>query len=526
MAYDLSSYLWVVIAASIVAFFTAFGIGFIALGANDVANAFATSVGGGALKMKTALIIASIMEFSGASLMGSHVSDTIQTDITDVTQFSDEPEVLMFGMLCVLVCVASWLVIATNYGLPVSTTHSCIGGIIGMAVVAKGWQSVKWMKMVEIVSSWFISPCLSGLVSSILFYCVRRFILRYPNSLERGFFFYPVMIGFTAFVLSSFILFKGTPALKLDMINPWIRLVIAIVIGLLFGVILQYTFVPKMKRNILKKRENAADELKKEKQIQIELDTVVEISESDEKAGVSSDSTDVTNKSDNKEEEHHDTSKIEKKTLMEKQNIHAQLEDEQSKVYQIHEKAEKFDPYTESIFGYLQIVTAIMNSFAHGANDVANAIGPFASILSIYNTGMTTAGESTPLWVLFLGGIGIIAGLACLGYKVMAAIGVNIIKVTPSRGFSIDIGAAFTVVFGSTLGLPLSTTHCIVGSTIGVGLIEGKNSVNWSLVASVFTGWIFTIVICALSTALIFSFGVYSPSLVAEPVANSTALFL
>ena len=199
--------------------------------------------------------------------------------------------------------------------------------------------------------------------------------------------------------------------------------------------------------------------------------------------------------------------------LMEKQNIHAQLEDEKSKVYQMHKNAEVFDERTEKLFTYLQIITAVFNSFAHEANDVANAIGPFAACISIYQTGEASS-EATPnTWCLVLGGAGIVVGLACLGYKVMAAIGVNMVKVTPSRGFSIEIASSLVVLFGSAIGLPLSTTHCKVGSTVGVGLVEGKNGVNWSLLYGVFAGWIFTIVICAVSTGLIFAFALYSPKL-------------
>ena len=197
----------------------------------------------------------------------------------------------------------------------------------------------------------------------------------------------------------------------------------------------------------------------------------------------------------------------------EHQNIHAELEDEKSKVYQMHKNAEVFDPSTEKMFTYLQIITAVFNSFAHGANDVANAIGPFAACVAIYQTGNATGDATVNPATLVLGGVGIVVGLACLGYKVMAAIGVNMVKVTPSRGFSIEIGSALVIIFGSTLGLPLSTTHCKVGSTVGVGLVEGKNGVNWSLLYGVFAGWIITLFVCAISTGLIFAFAIYSPKL-------------
>ena len=198
---------------------------------------------------------------------------------------------------------------------------------------------------------------------------------------------------------------------------------------------------------------------------------------------------------------------------MEKQNIHAELEDEKSKVYQMHKNAEVFDERTEKLFTYLQIITAVFNSFAHGANDVANAIGPFAACISIYETGVASPEATPETWCLVLGGAGIVVGLACLGYKVMAAIGVNMVKVTPSRGFSIEIASSLVVLFGSALGLPLSTTHCKVGSTVGVGLVEGKSGVNWSLLYGVFAGWIFTLFICAASTGLIYAFALFSPKL-------------
>ena len=200
-----------------------------------------------------------------------------------------------------------------------------------------------------------------------------------------------------------------------------------------------------------------------------------------------------------------------KADLTTRQNIHAELEDEKSKVYQMHKNAESFDPSTEKLFTYLQIITAVFNSFAHGANDVANAIGPFAFCLQLYQTGNVYESTTVTMGPLVLGGFGIIVGLACLGYKVMAAIGVNMVKVTPSRGFCIEIGSALVVIIGSTIGLPLSTTHCKVGSTVGVGLVEGKNGVNWSLLYGVFAGWIVTLFVCAISTGLIFAFAVYSP---------------
>merc|ERR1712226_782316 len=142
----------------------------------------------------------------------------------------------------------------------------------------------------------------------------------------------------------------------------------------------------------------------------------------------------------------------------------------------IRDNAEKFDPKTEAVFKYIQIFTAICDSFAHGANDVANAMGPFMSIYFIYTTGEVSKKAATgddAYWILALGGVGIGLGLLLYGYKIMRAIGVKLAVITPSRGFAIELGAAIVIIIGSYLGIPLSTTHCQVGATIGVALLEG-----------------------------------------------------
>ena len=174
-------------------------------------------------------------------------------------------------------------------------------------------------------------------------------------------------------------------------------------------------------------------------------------------------------------------------------------------VEEMHKNAEQFDPATEKLFSYLQVITAVFNSFAHGANDVSNSIGPLAACLTIYQTGDVMQQAKVPTIALVLGGVGIVLGLVCLGYKVMASMGVNMVTVTPSRGFTIELGAALIILMGSAFGIPLSTTHCKVGSTVGVGIAEGKNGVNWKLLYGVFAGWIITLVICALTTGLLFA---------------------
>jgi len=185
--------------------------------------------------------------------------------------------------------------------------------------------------------------------------------------------------------------------------------------------------------------------------------------------------------------------------------------DADEKLLTMLENTEKFDEDTEMMFTYLQVATACFDAFAHGANDVANAVGPLAAVISIYSTGVIEDDTNVPPWVLAIGGVGIIAGLATYGYNIIQAIGFELTKLTPSRGFSIELGAALVVITGSRLKIPLSTTHCQVGATVGVGLAQGCGNINWWLMVKVAGGWVMTLVVSALFTSLIFSYAVFAP---------------
>ena len=190
------------------------------------------------------------------------------------------------------------------------------------------------------------------------------------------------------------------------------------------------------------------------------------------------------------------------------------------RVVSLHNHAEKFDTKTEEVFKYLQIFTAVCDAFSHGANDVANAIGPFAAIWTIYHSNGeldkdASMGEDA-YWILGLGGVGIAAGLLVYGKKITYAIGEKLVKITPSRGVAIELSSALIIITGSRLKIPLSTTHCQVGATVGVGLLEDANKckgVNCKVFYKTAIGWIVTCVIVGLTAALFISPGVYGPSL-------------
>ena len=160
----------------------------------------------------------------------------------------------------------------------------------------------------------------------------------------------------------------------------------------------------------------------------------------------------------------------------------------------------------EKIFSVLMVVTACAIAFAHGSNDVANAVGPMAAVISIVNEGVVTQKSAMPIWILVVGGIGIVAGLAMYGQKVMATIGRKITELTPSRGFACELAASTTIVIASSTGLPISTTHTLVGAVLGVGLARGIGALNLSVVGTIFMSWIITLPAGALLSIFFFYF--------------------
>jgi len=174
------------------------------------------------------------------------------------------------------------------------------------------------------------------------------------------------------------------------------------------------------------------------------------------------------------------------------------LDEVEDKMPEIAAKKKKIDTTNDSleiasIFKYLQILTAIFGAFAHGGNDVSNAIGPLIGLWLIYVDGMVVARSATPLWVLFYGGLGISVGLWVWGRRVIRTIGEDLTKITPSSGFVIEISTAFTVLVASNLSIPISTTHCKVGSVVAIGRVRSKQSVDWSLFRNIIVAWIVTV---------------------------------
>jgi PiT family inorganic phosphate transporter len=389
------------------------------IGANDVANAMGTSVGSGALTLRRAVIVAGILELSGALFVGGHVTDTVRKGILDADLVAAHGSLMLYGMLGALASAATLLLFATRIGLPVSTTHAIVGAIVGFGAVGLGLDAVVWSKVGQIVASWLTSPLIGGALAFLIFHLIRRLILDREHPLEEARRFGPAFFFVVTFVIGLVTFFKGLKNLHLDFALPQ-ALLLATGIGLV-GAVAGRFFLVRVK---------------------------IDPSASSE---------------------------------------------------------ERFRN-VERVFAVLQVMTACAVAFAHGSNDVANAIGPLAAVMQAAQ-GAEIAGKSAVApWMLAIGGVGIVIGLATWGYRVMETVGRKITELTPSRGFAAELAAALTIVLASRLGIPVSTTHILVGSVLGVGVARGIGALDLRVVGRILVSWVATLPIAAGLSIFFFYF--------------------
>jgi phosphate/sulfate permease len=444
------------------------------IGANDVANAMGTSVGSGALTFKRAVIIAAILEFAGAFFVGSHVSDTVRKGIVDPMLFTGDPQAFVLGMLSALLAAGVWLQIATMFGWPVSTTHSIVGAIIGFGIVYGGMSVIHWDKVGTIAASWIISPLMSGTLSFIIFQIVLRKVFYKADPVAAVRKFAPYMVFLVLATMTLVMVFKGLKNLHLDL-SLTHALLVSCGIGLIGAV-----------ATIILLRNYNSDESDEEQKQARELYVARTLQRANKHLIRAKTGADADTRAS--------IEAIIKQT--------GAVTDTSSKRANLGSSRQEFRR-TEQIFVFLQILTACFIAFAHGANDVANAIGPLSAAVQTIQAGYIDAEAVVPLWALLLGGTGIVIGLATYGWKVMETVGKKITELTPSRGFCAMFGAATTVVIASKLALPISTTHTLVGAVLGVGLARGIGALNLSIIRDIAISWVITIPAGAL-LAIIF----------------------
>lgn len=473
--------------------------------------------------------------------------DTIRKGIVDVDFYIDKPGVLMVGMFSALIGAFIWLLVATYLKLPVSTTHTTIGAVIGFSLVQVGTAGINWKSVGFIVLSWVVSPIASGLVTACVFLLTRSGILRREKSKILSIIFLPFFFGLTAAIITFSIIYGGTPALQLDKISLGNGIGISIIVGVVVLVIASFTAAPIMYRYIHRDRNHFQKSTPKNKFLFLvcwkPLPTLpVDEERSSENSEIHGDQPEEVDdeKSEMKVEEPEvlsppasrwqktknflftkvfivDESKMEgKKNLTPApepttkwQKFKAVLKKvifgTEEDVVAAHGESEVFPVEVEETFTAMQVLTACFDSFSHGANDVANAIGPYAAIVAIYNSGSVTQKTAVEGWILGLGGIAIVLGLAMWGYRVIQTLGRKITKITPSRGFAIEFGSATTVVICSKLKLPVSTTQAQVGSVVAIGLADGRKAVNWWVFVNTIVSWMLTLPAAGLMSAMIFA---------------------
>ncbi|MHB1307037.1 MAG: inorganic phosphate transporter [Limisphaerales bacterium] len=437
------------------------------IGANDVANAMGTAVGSGGLTLKQAVIIAAIMEFAGAVLVGSHVSETVRGRMFDAAAF--EPLPLALGFMAALLAAAAWLQVATYYGWPVSTTHSIVGAVVGVGVMIGGWEAVHWSKIGEIVVSWFTSPVCGGVFAFAILKLIQRVIINHKHPLRQTYRLVPFLAFYVAFVLCLVMVWKGLKNLRLDLDFPQ-----ALLVSLGAGVLAVGASVVWVKRL---RRRHEQERLERQVEVDESLEEGIPFVEKEYRADS-------------------DPKTVKRPALARGSELPARRWE--------HRREFEFEKF-ESVFTTLLIISACFLAFAHGANDTANAIGPLAAIVAIIQTGAVEMQSAVPVWLLVLGGVGIVVGLATWGYKVMETIGTKITQLTPSRGFAANIGAATTIVVASRLGFPISTTHTLVGAVLGIGLARGIDSLNLRMVRDIFISWLITVPAGALMAVVFYS---------------------
>ncbi|KAI9332081.1 phosphate-repressible phosphate permease [Obelidium mucronatum] len=515
-----------------------------AIGANDVANSFATSVGSRSLKLWQACCIAIFTEFIGAIALGASTTGTIKDGIIALSMFDKRQDLLMAAFMCALIGSSTWVMIATRFGWPVSTTHSIVGALIGVGISAFGTDAVNWAwdgkGVAQIVASWLISPAVAAILAALIYGLTRQFVLKAKNPLRAGIYAIPFYFTITTFIVAFYVVSKnGKSTLKITAntfggpltVAGDVALCMGIVGGLAGFVLLVCVglAIPYFIRKLEKEEDLkwyhffyiifVPTQPKNEK---LEHDLKVQFT-----PHLLEDGEKVVANADVEQKVHVAEGQTDSKTVigtikgglmgtyeLAKKGLFLDVASVQSENAQAaHGHATLYDNKVEFLFSFLQVMTASFASFAHGSNDVANAIGPLAAVYDLWSTGQVAKNANVQTWMLAMGGIAIDLGLALYGWRIMINLGNNLTYHSPSRGFAMELGAALSVISASFLALPVSTTQCIVGATIGVGLMNGTaKAINWKMVSWTLFSWLLTLPVAGVSAGCLYALLTRGPS--------------
>ncbi|BEI94110.1 uncharacterized protein CcaverHIS019_0605690 [Cutaneotrichosporon cavernicola] len=562
------------------------------IGANDVANSFATSVASRSLTMRQACVLAAIFEFLGAVLVGAKVTNTIKNGIITLSLFRGNYGIEMLAFTCALVTSATWLMIATKNSWPVSTTYSLVAALAGVGVAVGGPAGVQWgwnggKGLATIFAGFGIAPAISAGFASTIYLITKYAVLDRKDSTRKAMYLSPIYFFTVIAVLTMSIVYKGSPGLKLDKLSSttqaiaicmtafvvallsivfWLPYVYAKVIRkdwslrwwhMALGPLLWKRPVPEMPADMSTpvgpdyrvygrddaeaEHDHDAPALNSEAPV---AETAIAVADShsntsnekvkDIEAGQVETNAPPAPRASVPLEEVENKDEIVGSWILPRNllilgkraikavtkgsnyDVHAhQMKDEKTAAHlrEIHKLAHQYDNDTEHLYTYLQVLTACVNSFAHGANDVSNAVGPLSAIYFIWSEGKKLeASTPTPTWVLVFGGAWIVIGLATYGYNIMSALGNRLTLHSPSRGFSMQFGASLCVLLASQYGIPVSSTMCLAGATMGVGLCSGGvKAVNWKAFGWIILGWVLTVPVAGTAAGCLLGLFINAP---------------
>ena len=487
LAYTNNNHVIIFVLATMFGVFMAFNIG-----GNDVANSFGTSVGAKTLTIPQALAIAAIFEVSGAMIAGGAVTNTIRKGIVDLSSIEIDPMQFVYIMMSALLAAAIWLLFATKKGYPVSTTHSIIGGIVGssitLGVVLNGADSafglVQWDKIVTIAMSWVVSPVLGGLVSYALYFMIKKHVLDFNDKAQSN--IHKIKKEKKAYKKEHKANFE---ALSQDE---------------------QRTYTNALARDAYLKNDDDFDIEDFETEYHKKLH---EFDEKKESLGANKalqtyvpiiaaiGSVVISGMLIFKGLKNMDLefTTLNKMLIM---MMVASLVWMATYIFAKTLKGKSLETSTFLMFSWMQVFTASGFAFSHGSNDIANAIGPFAAILDVLRSGEISASAAVPPVAMLTFGVALIAGLWFIGKEVIQTVGTNLTKMHPASGFSAELSAAAVVLMASTFGIPVSSTHILIGSVLGIGLVNKE--ANWGLMKPIALAWVITLPAAAILSSLAF----------------------
>ncbi|KAK0655029.1 putative sodium/phosphate symporter [Cercophora newfieldiana] len=581
-------------------------------GANDVANAWATSVSSRSVTYRQAMILCTIFELTGALAVGARTASTIKNGIIPSSAFGTNAGVQLLAFACSSAGASIWVMWCTRNSAHVSSTYSLVSSIAGVGVAAVGASKVQWgwsggSGLGAIFAGLAMAPFISACFAAIIFMLIKVTVHMRKNPLPWAVWTSPFFFLIAGTVCSLSIVYKGSPRLGLDKKPPWYIASVSLGTGFGLALLAALFFVPYVHCKVVKKDQDLkiwnvfqgpllfkrpapenADQLQAHVPnyavVQEPVDDVSSDSSSakphntdgseeikpvaaspghDQEKGVIGLSPDYTYLQYQQllrdaRERHH--AKLRKtkgplgwamRSLHENQlgagsihethnlvaavkripamivvaflygthyDIHtAQVgihnSPEGRRMERVYSHAAKYSNEVEHLYSYVQVITACTASFAHGANDVGNAVGVWAGMYAAWSTGNPSASKAeVPLWQLGVTAATICIGFITYGYNIMKVMGNKLTYHSPSRGSSMEMGAAITILIFSQYALPVSTSMCITGATVGVGLCNGTwKAVNWKRVGLLFFSWVMTVPIAGLIGGCLMGLAVNTP---------------